>query len=373
MFKTQRGFTPLELIFALAILGTVAVGIVPDLFGARNSAREAEVKSNIHAIQIALERYAVDSGGIYPTFLVGGERAGNILTSYRDHKGNGISVFPKDGITPFARTAEENLAVADDGQRFLMDPLIQFGYMADYPVNPFARRDTGMFNSLDVHGLGLPGIYPYGGEHGDIMFDLGFGWGDTPQTDFMLYPDESIREQAAADSGGEIVCDPDMDAPGNFYYHPIFQDLVPVYFHYAAKYRVVEGEDFDASSLGITSHYAYGYYLYGYSRGGSSDSSILGGLDFFDRMPDRNNLPEAAHFLEEFIPGKVLDSSAMVDYQVRVETTGYPRHEYDPWTGLFADGINPQDPGENSDQKSGPDGYLDWVIIEVTSGVAYHN
>jgi len=58
------------------------------------------------------------------------------------------------------------------------------------------------------------------------------------------------------------------------------------------------------------------------------------------------------------------------DLQKRVETTGYPSQEYDPWTGAFADGINPQDPNTiDLYFKSGADGVLDWVIIEVSSGV----
>jgi hypothetical protein len=56
--------------------------------------------------------------------------------------------------------------------------------------------------------------------------------------------------------------------------------------------------------------------------------------------------------------------------QARVETTGYPSQEYDPWTAAYADGINPRNPGEiETFHKSGADGVLDWVIIEVSSGV----
>jgi len=56
--------------------------------------------------------------------------------------------------------------------------------------------------------------------------------------------------------------------------------------------------------------------------------------------------------------------------QARGESTGYPSQEYDPWTDAFADGINPQKPNTIDEfHKSGADGVLDWVIIEVSSGV----
>jgi len=46
-------FIPCLLLYALSACG----------YGHRPKVKEAEVKANIHAIQIALERYAVDSGG----------------------------------------------------------------------------------------------------------------------------------------------------------------------------------------------------------------------------------------------------------------------------------------------------------------------
>jgi hypothetical protein len=65
-----------------------------------------------------------------------------------------------------------------------------------------------------------------------------------------------------------------------------------------------------------------------------------------------------------------LNTRAGANDQLRAETTGYPSQEFDPWTGAYADGINPMDPGNITDyKKSGADGVLDWIIIEVSSGV----
>jgi hypothetical protein len=60
-----------------------------------------------------------------------------------------------------------------------------------------------------------------------------------------------------------------------------------------------------------------------------------------------------------------LDSTCSQN-QKRVETTGYPSAEYDPWTAAYPDGIDPNNPTDNH-LKSGSDGILDWVIIEVGS------
>lgn len=369
-YKNESGFTLIELLVVIVIIGILAAIALPNFIKARNKAREAEVKSNIHAIQIALERYAVDTGGVYPPFLVGAERNSNIIKMSIDLAGNGVSQFPVHGNTPFCKTADPAMAIGPYGERMLMDPLIQFGYLSEFPVNPFARRDTGMWNTSSINQTGMTGVYPYGGEHGDKMFDLGFGWGDTPETDFVLYTTESI-EEAEAQGSDTVFSDPDLDSPGNFYYHPIFNDLIPVYFHYAANYGAVHLGMQDWSNIGITSDETAGYLLYGYGAAGDRDSLVEGGLDYFNRMPERTDLPDESE-IPDFLGGDILDTSvgAGGGLQERVETTGYPSQEYDPWTASFADGINPQEPGViDQYRKSGADGVLDWVIIEVSSGV----
>jgi hypothetical protein len=66
-----------------------------------------------------------------------------------------------------------------------------------------------------------------------------------------------------------------------------------------------------------------------------------------------------------------LDSTCAQN-QLRVETTGYPSAEFDPWTYAYPDGIDPNDPSTNH-LKSGSDGILDWVIIEVSGGTDVHS
>ena len=384
MSRQCEGFTMAEFAVGVLILA-IAAGLAIPGFGCFGpnfapygiKAKEAEVKSNIHSIQIALERYAVDTGGIYPAFLIGAEADYNVIRAQYEPQYDFYAKIAS-GPTPFALS--RNAPVSQQNCLITMDPLIQFAYLAEYPENPFAKRDAGMWNASLTTGSGRGGLFPYGGLHGDKMFDLGFGWGDTPQTDYILTTDESLDEKqdtGAVDS--RIIADPDLDAPGNFYYHPIFADMLPVYVHYLADFNDVHGPDTQPGgilkSYGITSDEVIGYHLYGYGWSGNRNSNIKRGLDVFNRMPaashgsngkfaniDKIGLPDVG--LTNHLDSVAIGSGG----QKRVEATGYPSSEFDPWTYAFAEGIDPANPSEKQ-SISGPDGIKDWVIIEVTSFV----
>ena len=381
-FKNQSGFTLIELLVVIVIIGILAAIALPNFIKARNKAREAEVKANVHSIQLALERYAVDSGGVYPPYLVGGERDSNILwcsiDDFLNNTFNGNAQFPRlsfdddwpKGVTPYAVVAPKDTAgnligPYGDGYDVLdADALVFFGYLSQFPKNPFARRDSGVWNSDPIGNTNMAGIFPFGGHHGDTMFDLSFGWGDAPQMDFVLYMTERLEE-----TDPDVVSDPDLDSPGNFYYHPMFSDGIPVYFHSQQLFMRIN-DPTNNQNQGIYGEDVMGFYLYGYGAPGDRDSIVESGQDVFNRMPAGFTVgtPVAPPFpptSSEF--GQVPFHSVGAANQLLAQATGYNSAEYDPYTGAYPDGINPRDPAQLT-FKSGSDGIQDWVVIVVAAG-----
>lgn len=66
MKTLRRGFTLIELLIVVAIIGILAVALVPTISDAPARARDATRKALVNSVITAIESYNIDNGG-YPT------------------------------------------------------------------------------------------------------------------------------------------------------------------------------------------------------------------------------------------------------------------------------------------------------------------
>jgi type IV pilus assembly protein PilA len=67
MASEESGFTLVELLVVMLIIGLLAAIAIPSFFNQRDKARDAGAKEMAHTAQVAMETYSTDNGGNYAT------------------------------------------------------------------------------------------------------------------------------------------------------------------------------------------------------------------------------------------------------------------------------------------------------------------
>ncbi|MEK7433089.1 MAG: type II secretion system protein [Cyanobacteriota bacterium] len=99
MGKKTKGFTLIELMIIIVIIGVLVSIAITNFYSAITRAREASVKNNMKLLQTATETYGVDSGAFYPQ-------------SYYELKQDGINKkYWKDFNNPFTGTTDLGLDI----------------------------------------------------------------------------------------------------------------------------------------------------------------------------------------------------------------------------------------------------------------------
>ena len=123
--RSARGFTLVEILIVVIILGILAAIVIPQFTNASTEARESNVRSQLQTLRSQIELYKLQHKDVAPALVTGGAGQWEVFTQYTDIDGDVSAAktathiygpyMNSAPVNPLSGFATIGAAVADDG------------------------------------------------------------------------------------------------------------------------------------------------------------------------------------------------------------------------------------------------------------------
>ena len=118
MKTLQKGFTLIELMIVIAIIAILAAILIPNFLHARAESQTSACEGNLKQLATALEEYAVDNSGTYPSSFanLAAANGGVYLKNLPNDPAGGAYTLAVPAAAPCTATQPNTYLITDGGK-----------------------------------------------------------------------------------------------------------------------------------------------------------------------------------------------------------------------------------------------------------------